>query len=78
MTGADSLAAATISRTLGSLKATFGSGANAPAERLRPHHRLLTRVGQEPVSMVTGTSSGTVHSLPLDLAVMLRRTGSFA
>ena len=39
--------------------------AAGPALRARP-------------SMVTGTSSGTVHSLPLDLAVMLRRTGAFA
>jgi hypothetical protein len=54
------------------------SGADVAAARLRPHHRLLTCRGQESDSMVTGTSSGTVHSLPLDLAVMLRRTGSFA
>lgn len=37
----------------------------------------LTSVQGAP-SMVTGTSSGTVHSLPLDLAVMPRRTGAFA
>lgn len=53
-------------------------GTHADDERLRPHHRHLTRRTQEAASMVTGTSSGTVPSLPLDLAVTLRRTGSFA
>ncbi|GAA4667981.1 hypothetical protein GCM10023324_19690 [Streptomyces youssoufiensis] len=54
------------------------AGADADAEQLRPHHRLLTWRGQAAVSTVTGISSGTAHSPPFALAVMLRRTGSFA